>query len=86
MNFFVTDPKWGWYIILYFYLGGIAAGAYFVAALIDLVGDEHDRRLARAGYRIAFPLIAVCGLLLARWLFYRGLRHYESGNLLIARM
>lgn len=25
-------------------------------------------------------------LLIARWIFYRGLRHYESGNLLVARM
>src|SRR5262249_8307341 len=28
MNLFVEDPEWGWWIILYFYLGGIAAGAY----------------------------------------------------------
>jgi formate-dependent nitrite reductase membrane component NrfD len=64
MNLFVTDPDWGWWIILYFYLGGIAAGAYFVAALIDLVGDDDDRRLVSAGYWIAFPLVAICGLLL----------------------
>ncbi|MBI1801843.1 MAG: ABC-2 family transporter protein [Chloroflexi bacterium] len=25
-------------------------------------------------------------MLLARWIFYRGLRHYESGNLLVARI
>jgi len=64
MNLFVADPAWGWWIILYFYFGGIAAGAYFVAALIDIVGDEHDRRLARAGRGIAFPLVVVCGLFL----------------------
>ena len=34
MNLFVADPHWGWWIILYFYLGGIAAGAYFTATLI----------------------------------------------------
>ena len=27
MNLFVVDPEWGWWIILYFYLGGIAAGS-----------------------------------------------------------
>jgi formate-dependent nitrite reductase membrane component NrfD len=64
MNLFVADPGWHWLIVLYFYLGGIAAGAYFLAALIDLVGDADDCLLARAGYWIAFPLVAVCGLLL----------------------
>jgi protein NrfD len=64
VNLFVADPEWGWWIILYFFLGGLAAGAYFVSALIELVGREADRAVARAGYRIAFPLIAVCGLLL----------------------
>jgi formate-dependent nitrite reductase membrane component NrfD len=64
MNLFVADPEWGWWIILYFFLGGIAAGAYFVAALMELIGGESDRALARVGYRIAFPLVLICGLLL----------------------
>jgi ABC-2 type transport system permease protein len=34
----------------------------------------------------AYALGALIILLLARWLFYRGLRRYESGNLLIARI
>jgi formate-dependent nitrite reductase membrane component NrfD len=64
MNLFVADPHWGWWIIWYFFLGGIAAGAYFTSALIELVGAEQDRRLARAGYIVAFPMIVVCGVLL----------------------
>jgi formate-dependent nitrite reductase membrane component NrfD len=64
MNLFVADPGWGWWIVFYFFLGGIAAGAYFVATLIDLIGSKNDRELARLGYRIAFPLILVCGILL----------------------
>jgi protein NrfD len=64
MNLFVADPDWGWWIILYFFLGGLAAGCYFVATLIELFGHEEDRPLARAGYRVAFPLVIVCGLLL----------------------
>jgi protein NrfD len=64
MNPFVADPEWGWWITLYFFLGGIAAGAYFVATLIDLVGQEADRPLARLGYRLAFPLVALCGIFL----------------------
>ena len=29
MNLFVADPDWGGWIVCYFFLGGIAAGAYF---------------------------------------------------------
>jgi formate-dependent nitrite reductase membrane component NrfD len=64
MNLFVAEPHWGWWIIGYFYLGGIAAGAYFTAMLIDLLAREEDRPLARVGYWIAFPLVSVCGVFL----------------------
>ncbi len=64
MNPFVSDPEWGWWIVLYFYLGGIAAGAYFLGTLIELFGRSEDRPVARIGYRIAFPLVCVCGILL----------------------
>ncbi|HEV3119895.1 MAG TPA: NrfD/PsrC family molybdoenzyme membrane anchor subunit [Gemmataceae bacterium] len=64
MNVFVADPQWGWWIILYFFLGGIAAGAYVAATLIDLAGSVRYREVARLGYWIAFPLICICGLLL----------------------
>jgi formate-dependent nitrite reductase membrane component NrfD len=64
MNLFVADPDWGWWIILYFYLGGIAAGAYFTATLIELMGGDEDRELARLGYWVAFPLVCLCGLFL----------------------
>jgi formate-dependent nitrite reductase membrane component NrfD len=64
MNYFVADPEWGWWIIGYFFLGGIAAGAYFMATMIDLAGSPEDRPLARIGYLIALPLIIVCGIFL----------------------
>jgi formate-dependent nitrite reductase membrane component NrfD len=64
MNLFVADPQWGWWIVLYFFLGSIAAGAYFTATLIDLAGRPEDHRLARLGYGIAFPLVLLCGLFL----------------------
>lgn len=60
----VANPEWGWWIILYFYLGGIAAGAYFIGTLVDLVGHERDRPIAKLAYYIAAPLVAICGLLL----------------------
>ncbi len=55
---------WGIYIISYFFLGGIAAGAYFTAALAEIFGGKEDRELAKVGYYIAFPLVLVCGVLL----------------------
>ena len=64
MDPYVASPHWGWTIVAYFYLGGIAAGAYAVAALVGLVGDESDRRAVRVADYLAFPLVSVCGLLL----------------------
>ena len=64
MNPFVADPEWGIWIILYFYLGGIAAGAYFLATLVGLFGHDDDQVISRIGYRLALPLILVCGVLL----------------------
>src|SRR5579884_1272382 len=60
MNFWVADPEWGFWIIAYFYLGGIAAGSYFLAILIEWFGSEEDQPLARIAYFLAFPLLLVC--------------------------
>ena len=49
-------PQWGMHVVWYFFLGGIAAGAYFVAALADACGDEGDLPVVRTGYLLAFPL------------------------------
>ncbi|GAC1652851.1 MAG: polysulfide reductase NrfD [Gemmatimonadaceae bacterium] len=59
-----TPPRWGWYVILYFFIGGLAAGSFVIATLLEIAGDRRDRDAAHLGYRIAFPLIIVCGILL----------------------
>jgi protein NrfD len=64
MNFFVADPDWGFWIIAYFYLGGIAAGAYFLAILLEWFGSEEDQALARIAYTLAFPLVLLCTVFL----------------------
>ena len=64
INPYVADPDWGSLIVLYFFFGGIAAGAYVMAALADLCGDAEDRRGVRVAYYMAFPLVSLCGLLL----------------------
>src|SRR5438046_10453754 len=63
-TFFTEPPHWRWLIILYFFIGGLAGGCYFLASMIDLVGRTTDRPLARLGYLIAFPAVVVCGILL----------------------
>jgi formate-dependent nitrite reductase membrane component NrfD len=63
-TYFTAPPEWRWLIILYFFFGGLAAGSYFLAAMIDLLGRVEDRPLARLGYYLTLPLVAVCGILL----------------------
>jgi formate-dependent nitrite reductase membrane component NrfD len=40
-------PVWTWEVPLYFWFGGMAAGASFVGFACDLAGDEHSARVAR---------------------------------------
>src|SRR5215470_804867 len=60
----LKSPHWEMMIVWYFFLGGIAGGAYFTAAIADNFGSARDRAVARAGYLLSLPLVAVCGLLL----------------------
>ena len=63
-TWFTVSPHWGLYIVLYFFIGGLAGGCYFLAALIDHFGRPQDRPLARLGYYVAFPCVLISGLLL----------------------
>jgi formate-dependent nitrite reductase membrane component NrfD len=40
-------PVWSWEVPLYFWFGGMAAGASFVALACDLAGDDASARTAR---------------------------------------
>jgi len=60
----LKTPAWELMIVWYFFLGGIAGGAYFTAAIADTFGGPRDRTVARAGYLLSLPLVAACGLLL----------------------
>ena len=64
-TWFSAAPHWEWLIALYFFLGGLAGGSYFLSALIDLFGSREHRPLAHLGYYVAFPCLALSGLLLA---------------------
>ena len=60
----LKTPDWGMMIVLYFFFGGIAGGAYFTAAIADNVGGPRSSRVALVGYLLSLPLVALCGLLL----------------------
>ena len=57
-------PHWGWYVVLYFFIGGLIAGCYAVASGLHALGDPRDRDAVRLGYSIAFPGVLVCAVLL----------------------
>src|SRR5215470_10838314 len=57
-------PGWEMLIVWYFFLGGIAGGAYFTAVIADVFGSHRDRLVARVGYFLSLPLVAACGVLL----------------------
>jgi formate-dependent nitrite reductase membrane component NrfD len=63
-TFFTLRPHWDWLIVLYFFFGGISAGSYVFAAVLDLFGRPSDRPLARLGYFVAFPTMLICPILL----------------------
>jgi polysulfide reductase chain C len=61
---FVAPPQWEWYIVGYFFLGGLAGGAYLIGTLLRLLGDARDEGVARLAFLVAFPAMAICPLLL----------------------
>jgi len=63
-TFFTAPPHWEWLVILYFFVGGIAGGSYFIAALLDLFGHPRDRPVVRLGYYVAFVGAVVSAVLL----------------------
>jgi len=60
----LRNPGWHLLIIWYFFLGGIAGGAYFTAAIADNFGSARDRGVVRIGYVLALLMVMVCGVLL----------------------
>lgn len=58
-------PGWEWYYIaMYFFVGGTAAGAYFIGSLVELFGTEKHREISKVAYYIAFPLVLLCPIFL----------------------
>jgi formate-dependent nitrite reductase membrane component NrfD len=65
-TFFTASPHWAWWIILYFFIGGIAGTAFMLSAMLDLwgTGGPGSRVLVRRGYYVALVGVLISGLLL----------------------
>jgi protein NrfD len=78
-TFFTASPHWAWWIIFYFFVGGIAGTGFFLASLLHLSslradgpgtraagggGQSEDRSLVRLGYYVAFVGAVISGFLL----------------------
>ena len=63
-TFFTAPPGFGWFIILYFFIGGIAGGALLLAGLLRLFGTAADRPYIRIASLVAFAGAVISGILL----------------------
>jgi formate-dependent nitrite reductase membrane component NrfD len=61
---FAAAPGWGWWILGYFFFGGIAGGSYAIGTLIRLVGTPTDQRVARIAFIVSFLALIPCPLFL----------------------
>lgn len=61
---FAAPPDWGWYIVGYFFFGGIAGGAYVLGTMLRLWGEPRDAGAARLAFRISFWTLVICPVLL----------------------
>ena len=66
-TFFTDAPDWTWWILFYFFIGGIAGTAFMLASLLDWEsrrGSAVARPTVRHGYYLAFIGVVISGLLL----------------------
>jgi protein NrfD len=74
-TFFTASPHWAWWIILYFFVGGIAGTVFLLASILHLTGGSRvasresgvlppSRPIVRLGYYIAFIGVLISGFLL----------------------
>jgi formate-dependent nitrite reductase membrane component NrfD len=61
---FAGDPEWTWWILFYFFVAGLAGGAYFLATVLRHWGTPADEPVARLGMYVAFPATLICPILL----------------------
>jgi len=67
-TFFTDAPHWTWWILLYFFVGGIAGTAFMLVSLLDwsATGSRQlpARPIVRLGYYMSFIGVLISGFLL----------------------
>ena len=63
-TFVTASPHWMWLIIAYFFIGGIAGAAYFLAGALEWFGRTEDRSVIRTAYSLAFWGAIISGVVL----------------------
>jgi formate-dependent nitrite reductase membrane component NrfD len=64
MEGLLRSPHWPLLIDVYFFLGGIAGGAFVVATVANLLDPARYRAVVRAGYYLALLALLPCPILL----------------------
>lgn len=60
----LNSPEWPFLIELYFFLAGIAGGAFMVAGVAEIFGDKKDRVVTRVGTYLALLAMIPAPILL----------------------
>lgn len=61
---FVAPPLWEWWILGYFFFGGLSGGSYALGTLIRLFGRPEDRSAARVAHVVSFLALLPCPVFL----------------------
>lgn len=61
---FAAAPQWGWWILGYFFFGGLAGGSYALGTLLRFAGDSRDEGAARLAFIASFIALLPCPIFL----------------------
>jgi Ni/Fe-hydrogenase subunit HybB-like protein len=61
---FASPPQWEWWILGYFFFGGIAGGSYALGTLLRFAGDPRDESAARLAFIASFIALIPCPIFL----------------------
>ena len=61
---FASPPEWQWWILGYFFFGGIAGGSYALGTLLRFAGDPRDERASRIAFIASFLALVPCPIFL----------------------
>ena len=61
---FASAPEWQWWILAYFFFGGISGGSYALGTLLRLAGDPRDRSASQLAYIASFIALIPCPIFL----------------------